>query len=148
MNPKKESNDARRADHRRTAGWSDGRWWGLSSLAAPPRRRGVASISPYGFSREAAAELFRLRDRVHALESQALAAKLYGGSSGGWNIPQPWRVAELPPFEALYRTGFSGELKGPVLGSSGDQLIALLEALLAALRPNPNPAEYPSEVPR
>jgi hypothetical protein len=49
----------------------------------------------------------------------------------------------LPPFEAFYKAGFSGEMKGPVWGSGADQLIALLEALLATLRPNPNPAEYP-----
>jgi hypothetical protein len=101
---------------------------------------------PYAFSREAAAELFRLRDRVHALESQLLAAKLYGGVL---NIPQPWRIAELPPPDSpLYSTAFTGgELRGPDYPPVG-QLIALLEALLAALRPNPNPGENPAEYPQ
>jgi hypothetical protein len=116
-----------------------------------PPRPGVAELPafpPYGFAREAVTELFRLRDRVHALETQMLAARVYGGSFGGGYVPPRYWPNELPPFEAFYRTGFSGELKGPVLGAGADQLIALLEALLATLRPNPNPAEIPAEYPQ
>lgn len=110
-----------------------------------PPRPGIAELPAFlshGFTREAAAELFRLRDRVHALESQLLATKLYGG---GYVPPRYW-PNELPPFEAGYSTAFSGELKGPVWGHSVDQLIALLEALLATLRHKPNPAEIPAEL--
>jgi hypothetical protein len=126
-----------------TEGGSGGGRW-------PWPRPGVAELPPfsqYGFTQEAVTELFRLRDRVHALESHALAARLHAGGAGGvLNIPQPWRVAELPPFEAFYRSGgFSGELKGPEYG--WNQLVGLLEALLAALRagnpPPSNPAEHP-----
>src|SRR5579863_7601431 len=96
-----------------------------------PPRPGIAELPvgpPWVFGPEAVTELFRLRDRVHALESQLLAGKLSGGASDG-KIP-PWRLAELPPFEALARTTFSGELKGP--DYSWNQLIGLLQALLAA----------------
>jgi hypothetical protein len=112
----------------------------------PPRPGpGIAELPagpPWLFSQEATTELFRLRDRVHALESQLLASRLSGGSDGG-RIP-PWRLAELPPFEALVRTSFSGELRGPDYG--WNQLVGLLQALLAALQkvnPPPNPAELP-----
>jgi hypothetical protein len=111
-----------------------------------PTRPGVAELPagpPWMFGQEAVTELFRLRDRVHALESQLLAAKLLGGGSDGLKIP-PWRWAELPPFEALVRTSFGGgELKGP--DYSWNQLVGLLEALLAALKgvTPPNPAEIP-----
>jgi len=108
-----------------------------------PHRPGVAELPPfppYGFSREAVNELLRLRDRVHALESQLLVARLYGG---GYVPPRIW-PNELPPADQTYLRAFTGgELKGPVWGGSVDQLIALLEALLATLRPNPNPAEIP-----
>jgi hypothetical protein len=116
----------------------------------PPHRGPIAELPP-GPPWEAVSELFRLRDRVHALESQALAAKLYGGwqrNPGLAEIPQVseiWRRAELPPFEALSRRFTGGELSGP--DYSHDQLIGLLEALLAALRgvvpPNTNPSEIP-----
>jgi hypothetical protein len=56
-----------------------------------PPRPGVAELPafpPYGFAREAVTELFRLRDRVHALETQMLAARVYGGSFGGGYVPR------------------------------------------------------------
>jgi hypothetical protein len=116
----------------------------------PPHRGPIAELPP-GPPWEAVSELFRLRDRVHALESQALAAKLYGGwqrNPGLAEIPQAseiWRRAELPPVESLYRSFTGGELSGP--DYTRDQLIGLLEALLAALRgvvpPNTNPSEIP-----
>jgi hypothetical protein len=110
-----------------------------------PPRPGIAELPvgpPWIFGPEAVTELFRLRDRVHALESQLLAGKLSGVASDGLKIPQPWRIAELPPFEALARTSFGGgEMRGPDYG--WNQLVGLLQALLAALQkvPPPNPGE-------
>jgi hypothetical protein len=110
-----------------------------------PTRPGIAELPagpPWVFTQEAVTELFRLRDRVHALESQALASKVFGGGVSDGKIP-PWRLSELPPFEALARTTtFSGELRGPDYG--WNQLVGLLQALLAALQkvnPPPNPGE-------
>jgi hypothetical protein len=113
-----------------------------------PPRPGVAELPvgpTYAFSREAASELFRLRDRVHALESQLLAVKLSGGVL---NFPQPWRIAEFPLPDQYYSTGFhGGELRGPEYPVT--QLTALLQALLNALQPpNVNPGENPAEIPR
>ncbi|WP_266168544.1 hypothetical protein [Dyella subtropica] len=81
-------------------------------------------------SPEALAELFRLRDRVHTLESQALAGRLKvthppryeipahiesmyrgdlpnelpeGGEGGGGVYKSPWHINELPPPDQLLR---------------------------------------------
>ena len=75
---------------------------------------------------------------------------------GGWQknpllaeVPQVseiWRRAEIPPVESLYRSFTGGELSGP--DYSRDQLIGLLEALIAALRGNIPPTTNPHEIPR
>jgi hypothetical protein len=106
-----------------------------------PHRPGVAELPAgpvYMLDREVAAELFRLRDRVHALESQLVASRLYPRLPGR---------SELPPFEPR-ETFFSGELRGPDYGGAtlGDILKALL-AILAALVPN-QPPTNPAEIPR
>jgi hypothetical protein len=116
-----------------------------------PHRPGIAEL-PVGPPWEAVTELFRLRDRVHALESQSLAARMYYYKNPLLaefpQVNQPWRLAEYPPvtapFEAFYRSFSGGELSGPVYTT--DQLIGLLEALIAALKgtiPPGNPAEIP-----
>ena len=124
-------------------GGAGGRWW--------PPRPGVAELPvgpPYVFTREAVTELFRLRDRVHALESQLLAAKLYGGGYGGGYVPTRIWPNELPPFDQTTVRAFTGgELRGPDYPIPVGQLIALLEALLAALRAGP-PPQNPAELQR
>jgi hypothetical protein len=123
----------------------------------PHRGPGIAElqVGPPWVSppQEAVTELFRLRDRVHALESQSLAARMYYKNPLLAEYPvvtQPWRLAEYPPvtapFEAFYRSFSGGELSGPVYTT--DQLIGLLEALIAALKGNVPPPGNPAEFPR
>jgi hypothetical protein len=75
-----------------------------------PHRPGIEELPAgpiYDFSREAITELFRLRDRVHALESQVLATRI--------NLPfkPPWWRSEIPPF-------LEARFPNPVKGSPGE----------------------------
>lgn len=64
---------------------------------------------PELFQPEAVQELFRLRDRVHALESQALATKL----SPQFRFPVNPVLHELPRATEFYRFQPVGVLGGP-----------------------------------
>ncbi|CAB3749171.1 hypothetical protein [Paraburkholderia humisilvae] len=79
-----------------------------------PHRPGWAELPAgpdYAFAREAANELFRLRDRVHAMETQFLATRL--------RIHNP-NIHEIPRVEALSRVGLPNELpEGGEFGGGG-----------------------------
>ena len=120
--------------------------------------RPIAELPPVTglFGREAVDELFRLRDRVHALESQHLASKLKinfpptkselppapealfryapnelpeGGEGGGGVYHPIHEIAELPPFEF----GNIAQYLSAVV-----QRISAVEASLAALHAKVN----------
>jgi len=101
-----------------------------------PHRPGPAELPPVtaAFDRALSAEVFRLRDRVHALETQILADKL--------RLPvPPWQRSEIPPASEEYVT-FSGELRGPDYGDVLGDILKLLQDILRQLPP-PNPGEIP-----
>jgi len=91
-----------------------------------------------GLSREAVAELFRLRDRVNALESQILAGRI------GLHFPPNPGIHELPTHLEAKFTG--GELRGPDYGGGAtlDEILKLLKQILGIVKPPPlNPGEIP-----
>ncbi|AIY41642.1 hypothetical protein LT85_2484 [Collimonas arenae] len=98
----------------------------------PPHFPGPAELpvaSSFGTGREALTELFRLRDRVHSLESQFLASKLKFGAHNP-------NIHELPThLEALFRGGWPNELPEGGEGGGG-----------GVFHPRPEIAELPPEV--
>ncbi len=107
---------------------------------AHPPRPGVEELPAgpvYAFDREAVTELFRLRDRVHALESELLIIKFNPRS------PRP-NPHELPPIRdfILHRPGpgAPNELPPAEFGELTQYISAILERLssieasIAALR--------------
>jgi hypothetical protein len=106
-----------------------------------PPRPVVAELPRYSFTQEAVTELFRLRDRVHALETELLAFKVYG--RGGYIPPRYW-PNELPPAELVEdaRRFTGGELRGPDYPPPWEEVKALLQQILGVLT-NPGRSEIP-----
>jgi hypothetical protein len=97
-----------------------------------PPRPGIEEL-PVGpvYERETVTELFRLRDRVHALESQALAARINPQFKfPGW--PRPYELPQVS--EALFlRPGVGGpnELPPPDVAQLVQNINAILQRLTA-----------------
>src|SRR5579871_3576489 len=110
---------------------------GHGGFRPPVRRPNPGELPPFEFGREAINELFRLRDRVHALESHILAGKLH--------FPPPG-VHELPTHLEARRDFTAGELgwpDDPRPVSLGDLLTLLKQILQRLPPPKGNPGEIP-----